>query len=150
MEQARARGRDPTRRDALREPAGDGGRPATLGLLDGARTSALGRHRARLAAPASRALAAAAGVSAQVRHVCGLLTVFFAAGAGRDYAGARAGDPSRFCPFPHAAMLERGIYLPPSPFEASVPRSRTVRPGSSWLLEAAGAAFKEIFETAAG
>jgi glutamate-1-semialdehyde 2,1-aminomutase len=53
----------------------------------------------------------------QVASVPGLVTLFFSAGAVTDFAGASACDleaHARFC----RAMLERGVYLPPSQFEA--------------------------------
>jgi glutamate-1-semialdehyde 2,1-aminomutase len=52
-----------------------------------------------------------------VVSVPGLVTPFFAADAPRDFAQAAAGDAAahaRFC----RALLERGVYPPPSPYEA--------------------------------
>ena len=46
-----------------------------------------------------------------------LLSLFFTPSPPADYGEARAGDPGVFARFFHA-MLERGIWLPPSPFEA--------------------------------
>jgi glutamate-1-semialdehyde 2,1-aminomutase len=46
-----------------------------------------------------------------------LLTVFFTAEAVRDYAGAKKSDTALFSAFFHQ-MLARGIFLPPSQFEA--------------------------------
>jgi glutamate-1-semialdehyde 2,1-aminomutase len=46
-----------------------------------------------------------------------LLSLFFTPSPPADYDQARAGDPAVFARFFHA-MLERGIWLPPSPFEA--------------------------------
>jgi glutamate-1-semialdehyde 2,1-aminomutase len=45
-----------------------------------------------------------------------MLTLFFRDGAPRDYTEARECDTSLFAAF-HAAMLERGVMLPPSQFE---------------------------------
>jgi glutamate-1-semialdehyde 2,1-aminomutase len=45
------------------------------------------------------------------------LTPFFTDRAVRDYATALACDTSRYAAFFHR-MLERGVYLPPSQFEA--------------------------------
>jgi len=50
----------------------------------------------------------------------GLLTVFFAQDAVTDYGAAQRVDREAFTTF-WTAMLERGIYLPPSPFEAWFP-----------------------------
>ncbi len=58
------------------------------------------------------------GVS--VASETGLLTVFFAPSPVVDYAAAQATDHEAFRVF-WTAMLERGIYLPPSPFEAWFP-----------------------------
>ena len=46
-----------------------------------------------------------------------LLSLFFTPSPPADYDEARTGDPAAFARFFHA-MLERGIWLPPSPFEA--------------------------------
>jgi glutamate-1-semialdehyde 2,1-aminomutase len=45
-----------------------------------------------------------------------MLTLFFRPDRPRDYAEARESDTAMFARF-HAAMLERGIMLPPSQFE---------------------------------
>jgi glutamate-1-semialdehyde 2,1-aminomutase len=45
-----------------------------------------------------------------------MLTVFFAAGAPYDYASAKAADTERYARF-FRAMLDSGVYLPPSQFE---------------------------------
>ena len=81
----------------------------------------------------------------QVASVPGLLTVFFSAEPVTDFAGASACDTEaygRFC----RALLDRGVYPPPSQFEAWFPslahdadvdradsesRRRGVRGGSS-------------------
>jgi glutamate-1-semialdehyde 2,1-aminomutase len=92
---------------------------ATLARLDGHAYERLERTTAELAAGLADA-AAAAGVAVHVPHVCGLLSVFFAAAPVRAYEDARAADAAAFARF-HAAMLEEGVYLPPSPFEAWFP-----------------------------
>jgi len=58
-----------------------------------------------------------AGVAAQVQRVGSMLSVFFADGPVTDYASAGRTDADRFGRF-HGGMLRRGIYLPPSRFEA--------------------------------
>jgi glutamate-1-semialdehyde 2,1-aminomutase len=55
-----------------------------------------------------------------VPRVGPLLTVFFAPEAPRDYDEARASDAAAFARFFHG-MLERGVMLPPSAFEAWFP-----------------------------
>jgi glutamate-1-semialdehyde 2,1-aminomutase len=87
---------------------------ATLVKLDAPAYGQLGALTGRLAA----GLRDAAGDRpVQVVSVCGLLTVFFSADPVRDFAGAKACDLdayARFC----RALLDRGVYAPPSQFEA--------------------------------
>ena len=67
-----------------------------------------------------RALAAAASqasAAASVGRVGSMLTLFFAPQAPRDYASAKTADTDRYASF-FRAMLEQGVYLPPSQFEA--------------------------------
>jgi glutamate-1-semialdehyde 2,1-aminomutase len=64
-----------------------------------------------------RAAAAAAGVAVSVAQLGSLLTVFFAEGPIRNYDDARRADRDGFARF-HRGMLARGIFLPPSQFEA--------------------------------
>ncbi|MGD0840526.1 MAG: glutamate-1-semialdehyde 2,1-aminomutase [Candidatus Acidiferrales bacterium] len=77
---------------------------------------ALDRKAAKLADGLMRAIAEA-GVAAQVVRAASLLTIFFADGAMRNYADVKRCDTARFAAF-FRAMLERGILLPPSQFEA--------------------------------
>jgi glutamate-1-semialdehyde 2,1-aminomutase len=58
-----------------------------------------------------------AGIPTQVHYVCGLLTVFFTPDPVCDFASARRCDSDFYRRFFHT-MLERAVYLPPSPFEA--------------------------------
>lgn len=71
---------------------------------------------ARLAAGLSDA-AEAAGVPLYLARCGSMLTPFFQQGPVRDLEHAKKSDTARFSRF-HAAMLKRGIYLPPSQFEA--------------------------------
>jgi glutamate-1-semialdehyde 2,1-aminomutase len=59
----------------------------------------------------------AAGVAHVVQHAGSMFSVFFAPGDVRDYDSARRQEAFRYTAFFHA-MLERGVYLPPSAFEA--------------------------------
>ena len=61
--------------------------------------------------------ARAAGVRLQVSAFGSLVTPFFTASPVRDYDSALAADTSAYATF-FRAMLARGIYLPPSQFEA--------------------------------
>jgi glutamate-1-semialdehyde 2,1-aminomutase len=49
-----------------------------------------------------------------------MLTAFFTDGPVTDFATAAASDTSRYAAF-HQHMLDRGIYLAPSQFEAMMP-----------------------------
>jgi glutamate-1-semialdehyde 2,1-aminomutase len=62
-------------------------------------------------------LAEAAGDRASVVQLGAMLTLFFSPRPPADYAEVQATDGRAFARFFHA-MLERGILLPPSPFEA--------------------------------
>jgi glutamate-1-semialdehyde 2,1-aminomutase len=87
---------------------------ATLGQLDAAAYDRLAALTDRLAAGLA---ALAADRPLQVAAAPGLVTLFFSAEPVADFAGAAACDTeahARFC----RAMLARGVYPPPSQFEA--------------------------------
>jgi glutamate-1-semialdehyde 2,1-aminomutase len=111
----------------------------TLGLLDGDAYARLDATSERLAA-GLRAAAAVAGVPVQISHTTGLLTVFFSEEPVRDYDDARACDSDRYAAFCRA-MLERGVYLPPSQFEAWFPSLAHTGAHVERTLEAAAEAF---------
>lgn len=58
-----------------------------------------------------------ASVPGQVNSAGSLLTLFFAKGPVTDYASAKKSDTTRFAAF-FRDMLSRGVFLPPSQFEA--------------------------------
>ncbi|MGA2159097.1 MAG: glutamate-1-semialdehyde 2,1-aminomutase [Dehalococcoidia bacterium] len=58
------------------------------------------------------------GISLQVARIASLLTVFFNGNAVVDYDSARQSDTTRFAEF-FRGLLDRGIYWPPSQFEAA-------------------------------
>ncbi len=60
----------------------------------------------------------AAGVAGQVNQIGSMWTCFFARDEVFDYPTAKKADTARFGRL-HRAMLERGVYLPPSQFEAA-------------------------------
>jgi glutamate-1-semialdehyde 2,1-aminomutase len=74
---------------------------------------ALGRRLADGLASAARA----AGVPYTANRVGSMLTGFFCSGPVLDYATAKLADTRRYATF-FQAMLERGVYLAPSQFEA--------------------------------
>jgi glutamate-1-semialdehyde 2,1-aminomutase len=65
-----------------------------------------------------RAGAEKAGVPLTVNRAGSMLTAFFCATPVTDYASARKADTARYARF-FSAMLERGMYLAPSQFEAA-------------------------------
>jgi len=89
---------------------------ATLGQLDEERYAALEGSAAALAAGLSDA-ATSAGRDVAVARVGSLLTVFFRPTPPVDAAQALASDREAYAQF-FGAMLDQGILLPPSQFEA--------------------------------
>jgi len=63
-------------------------------------------------------LAKRAGVPLTINRVGSMWTAFFTEGPVFDYASAKKSDAAKFGRFFHR-MLERGVYLPPSQFEAA-------------------------------
>jgi glutamate-1-semialdehyde 2,1-aminomutase len=59
-----------------------------------------------------------AGIPARINAIGSLLTVFFAPGPVRNYADAKRADTRRYARF-FREMLDRGIFLAPSQFEAT-------------------------------
>jgi glutamate-1-semialdehyde 2,1-aminomutase len=126
-------------RELSGNPLATAGGLTTLGLLDGDAYARLDATSERLAA-GLRAAAADAGVPVQVSHTTGLLTVFFSEEPVRDYDDARACDTERYAAFCRA-MLERGVYLPPSQFEAWFPSLAHTGAHVERTLEAAAEVF---------
>ncbi|HEY2888048.1 MAG TPA: glutamate-1-semialdehyde 2,1-aminomutase [Candidatus Limnocylindrales bacterium] len=89
---------------------------ATLAALTPAMYDGLEASGARLEAEL-RAAAAAADRTVAIRRVGSLLTVFFRDGAPATTGEAMASDRAAYARF-FGAMLDRGILLPPSQFEA--------------------------------
>jgi glutamate-1-semialdehyde 2,1-aminomutase len=79
----------------------------------------------------------------QVESVPGLLTVFFSEEPVRDYAGAAACDADAYGAWCRA-LLARGVYPPPSQFEAWFPSLAHGPDQVTRTLEVAAAAFSEI------
>jgi glutamate-1-semialdehyde 2,1-aminomutase len=92
---------------------------ATLRLLDEGAYARLDRLTRALAEGIEEA-AHEAGVAASVAWTTGLLTLFFAERAPRNYDEARACDLEAHAAFCRG-MLDHGVYLPPSQFEAWFP-----------------------------
>ena len=113
---------------------------ATLALLDADAYIQLAATTEVLA----DGLAEAAGDRpVQIARAPGLLTVFFSAEPVRDYAGAAACDAEAYGAWCRA-LLARGVYPPPSQFEAWFPSLAHTPALVARTLEAATAAFSEI------
>jgi glutamate-1-semialdehyde 2,1-aminomutase len=78
-----------------------------------------------------------------VVHTTGLLTVFFAAEPPTDYAGVSACDSAAYGDWCRA-LLARGVYAPPSQFEAWFPSLAHSGEHLARTVEAAAAAFAEV------
>ena len=91
---------------------------ATLDLLARPGTWERAEGFARDVAAAIERRAREAGVALTVQRVGTMLTPFFTAMSVRDFAAARRSDRAGYNAFFHA-MLEGGVYLPPSAFEAA-------------------------------
>ena len=114
---------------------------ATLVQLDAAAYGRLGALTGRLAA----GLREAAGERpVQVASVCGLLTVFFSADPVSDFAAASACDLEAHAGFCRA-LLERGVYAPPSQFEAWFVSLAHDDAAIDRTVEAAADAFRDVF-----
>ena len=116
---------------------------ATLELLDAPAYRRLAEVTERLA-DGLREAGRRAGIPMQVQSVPGLLTPFFSGAPVRNYADAKACDTAAYGTWCRA-LLERGIYPPPSQFEAWFPSlahrdeeiERTIRAAADALLELA-------------
>jgi glutamate-1-semialdehyde 2,1-aminomutase len=89
---------------------------ATLWLADEAAYQRLDETAATVSKLTTEALSAA-GVPHFLSTAGNLFSIFFTSDEVRDYAGAQAQDTAAFAAFFHA-MLARGVYLPPSAYEA--------------------------------
>ena len=92
---------------------------ATLRLLDASAYERLG-YLSRSLAEGLEAAAHECGVPARAVWTTGLVTLFFSERPVRSYADATACDLDAHAAFCRG-MLERGVYLPPSQFEAWFP-----------------------------
>jgi glutamate-1-semialdehyde 2,1-aminomutase len=93
---------------------------------------------------AAAAHAASAGLAFSGDSVGGMFGVYFAAEPPSTYAQVMAGDKDRFNRFFHA-MLDRGVYLAPSAFEAGFVSSAH----DASVIEATVAAAREAFKALA-
>jgi glutamate-1-semialdehyde 2,1-aminomutase len=92
---------------------------AVLEMLDDAAYTRLAGRAAELAAGLAQVVAEA-GLPVSVPVVGPLLGLFFADAPPTDFASSKASDARAYARFFHE-MLDRGVALPPSPFEALFP-----------------------------
>jgi glutamate-1-semialdehyde 2,1-aminomutase len=87
--------------------------------------------------------ARAAGIPVTLNRVGSMWTLFFTAGPVFDYPSAKTADVQRFGRFFHA-LLEGGVYLPPSQFEAAFVSLAMGEAEVAHTLEAARKAFRSL------
>jgi glutamate-1-semialdehyde 2,1-aminomutase len=115
---------------------------ATLAQLDEPAYERLGQTT-ELLATGMRGAAAEAGVEVQVQSLPGLMTVFFAAEPVRDFAGAQACDTEAYGAWCRE-LLSRGVYPPPSQFEAWFPSLAHSDGDIELTIAAAARAFQAV------
>jgi len=111
---------------------------AVLAELDDGAYVELERIAARLADGLHRALAGA-GAEVQTPRAFTIGGLFFSATEVRDYDDATKADGERYARFFHA-MLDRGVFLAPSAFEAMFPSLAHADPDIDRTIEAAAEA----------
>jgi glutamate-1-semialdehyde 2,1-aminomutase len=84
-----------------------------------------------------------AGIPLTVNRVGSMFTVFFTPHEVTDYASAKASDTARFAKF-FRAMLDRGVYFPPSQFEAAFVSLAHSDEDVAQTTKAAGEAFATL------
>lgn len=104
--------------------------------------SRMARRTATLVAEL-RSLARFAGVPVHINHVASMFTVFFSMEPVRDFKSAMAADAKKYARF-FRAMLDGGVYLPPSQFEAAMLSSAHTDADIERTLDAAAKAFKRV------
>ncbi len=89
------------------------------------------------------ALATRAEIDVQLNRVGSMFTLFFTDAPVTDYASAKRSDTDRYARF-FRALLDRGVYFPPSQFEACMLSLAHLDRDITQTLEAAEAAFGEL------
>jgi glutamate-1-semialdehyde 2,1-aminomutase len=79
------------------------------------------------------------GVEGTLQRVGSMFTLFFRSGPVRSWQEAKSSDTARFAAF-HRGLLERGVYFPPSQFEAAFISLAHTQADVAQTLEAAHAA----------
>ena len=88
-------------------------------------------------------IAAEAGVALQTNRVGSMFTWFFTGLPVHDFGGASTSDTARFAQF-HQAMLQRGVWLPPSQYEAAFVSAAHGEREVELILAAAREALAEV------
>ncbi len=83
------------------------------------------------------------GIPITINRGTGMFTLFFTAGPVRDYRTAKTSDTKRFAQF-FIEMMEQGIYLPPSQFEAWFISLAHTQKDLDQTIEACDTAFKKM------
>ncbi|MBN2339129.1 MAG: glutamate-1-semialdehyde 2,1-aminomutase [Acidobacteria bacterium] len=84
-----------------------------------------------------------AGVPVRINSIGSMFTVFFTETEVRDFQTAKTSDTERYARFFHA-MLERGVYFPPSQFETGFLSLAHTKSDINATIELARAAFREV------
>lgn len=84
-----------------------------------------------------------AGVTITANRTGSMFTWFFVRGPVTDFATAAASDMAAFARF-HQAMLDAGVWLPPSQFEAAFLSTAHTRADIDFTIEAARKAFETV------
>jgi glutamate-1-semialdehyde 2,1-aminomutase len=88
-------------------------------------------------------IAAEAGIALTTNRVGSMFTWFFTPTVVKDFAGASTSDTEAFGRF-HRGMLERGVWLPPSQYEAAFVGAAHGSTEVEFVLEAARGALHEV------
>jgi glutamate-1-semialdehyde 2,1-aminomutase len=83
------------------------------------------------------------GIPLSLNRATGMFTLFFTEGPVKDYRTAKMSDTKRFAQF-FVEMMEQGIYLPPSQFEAWFISLAHTQKDLDKTIEACDAAFQRI------
>ncbi len=83
------------------------------------------------------------GIPISINRTNGMFTLFFTEGPVRDYSTAKMSNTKRFAQF-FIAMMEQGIYLPPSQFEACFISLAHTQKDLDKTIEACDNAFTKI------
>ena len=90
-----------------------------------------------------REMASEAGVEVVINSVGSMFTVFFTSSPVTDFQTAKTSDTARYAKFFHA-LLERGVYFPPSQFETCFVSLAHTKSDINATLKAVRAAFNAV------